>query len=494
MVDKSLASLLVDDSGLRPVEGIEGYPLEFYNFMMMYFGEHMSHRVAPLHLEFCEAIKYRRSAVGAPRTFAKSIILSCFYPIFLALREPKTQVVIVSATQFLAQNQIMQRIKVEIETNELLIRDYGEMVTDKWKADFLRLPNRSEILCRSVTSQVRGLHPTVMILDDAENDEEVMTPEGRDQFMAFMKRRIMPTMNFEKCQVLMVGTILHEDSYLSRVVNGLEPGWRARLYRALSDDGESIWPHLWSKERLAEEKRTMGSDAFEQEYMGNPIPDGKRAFKPEDFQYIEAKNIPLAVNRFVTVDPAIGQKQENDDTAIAIVSMDFEHNIYIEEFVGGHLIPNEIIQALFDIYARKKVLVTGIETVAFQKCLHYMFQDECRRRHQYPLIEEVMSDGTRKDFRIRALQPYYQNKKIFHVKGAPGMDKYERQLLGFPTGRHDDYPDAVAQVLKIMRPGAKPKAPKPHPDSFEAAFQRQCNRHEAEEIWGNQNVGGSTWQ
>lgn len=488
----SLASLSQNDSTIRPVDGIDRYPLEFYNFMMLYFKEHMTHRVSPLHLEFCEAIKYRRVAVAAPRQFAKSMILSCFYPIFLALKEPKAQIVIVSATQFLSINQIMQRIKLELETNELLIRDYGEMITDKWKADFLRLPNRSEILCRSVTSQVRGLHPTVMILDDAESDEEVMTPEGRDQFMSFMKRRVMPTLNYEKCQLLMVGTILHPDSYLNRVANGQELGWYSRLYRALTDDGVSIWPHLFPKQRLLEEKRTLGTDVFEQEFMNNPIPDGKRAFRAGWFKSIEASNIPPAVNRFVTVDPAIGQEEQHDDTAIAIISMDFERNIYIEEFVGGHLIPNEIIQALFDIYVRKKVLVTGVETVAFQKCLHYMFQDECRRRQQYPLIEEVKSDGTRKEFRIRALQPYYENGKVYHVKGAPGMEKYERQLLSFPTGRHDDYPDAVAQVLKIMRPGQKPKAPAPHPDSFQAAFDRICARTETESVWGNQTIG--TWQ
>lgn len=490
----SLASLSQDDSTIRPVDGIESYPLEFYNFMMFYFKEHMTHRVAPLHLELCEAIKYRRVGIAAPRQFGKSIILSCFYPIFIALKEPKSQVVIVSATQFLSMNQIMQRIKIELETNQLLIADYGEMITDKWKADFLRLPNRSEILSRSATSQIRGLHPRIMILDDSENDEEVMSVDGRDQFLSFIKRQVMPTLNYEQCQLLMVGTILHPESYLNRVVSGLEPGWYARLYRAFTDEGESIWPHLFPKAKLLEEKRNLGTDVFEQEFMNNPIPDGKRAFKPEWFKYIQASEIPKAVNRFVTVDPAIAQGESSDDTAIAIVSMDHDRNLYIEEFVGGHLIPNETIQALFDIYDRKKVLVTGIESVAFQKCLHYMFQDECRRRHKYPLIEEVKSDGTRKEFRIRALQPYYENGKVFHVKGAQNMEKYERQLLSFPTGRHDDYPDAVAQVLKIMRPGSKPKAPPPHPDSFQAAFDRLCANKEKEEVWGNQHArAGYEW-
>jgi len=489
-----LAGLSQDDSKLRMIEGIDQYPLEFYNFMVYYFPHYMTHKPSDLHLEFCQAIKYKMVALAAPREFAKSMILSCFYPIFLVLREPKSQVVIISATQFLSMNQIMQRIKIELETNQALINDFGEMVTDKWKADFLRLPNGSEILCRSVTSQVRGLHPTVMILDDAENDEEVITPEGRDLFMSFMKRRVMPTLNYEKCQLLMVGTILHPDSYLNRACNSLEPGWYARLYRAITDEGESVWPAMFPMDILDEKKRVLGTDVFEQEFMNNPIPDGKRAFKPEWFKYIEASQIPAAVNRFVTVDPAIGQEEQNDDTAIAIVAMDHEKNIYVEEFVGGHMIPNEIIQALFGIYERKKVLVTGVETVAFQKCLHYMFQDECRRRHQYPLIEEVKSDGTRKDFRIRALQPYYENGKVYHVKGAQGIDKLERQLLTFPAGRHDDYPDSLAQVLKIIRPGQKPKAPPPHPDSFQAAFNRVCEKNETEAVWGNHNIrAGYEW-
>ena len=490
----SLASLSQDDSGVRPVEGIENYPIEFYNFSMLYFKDQMTHAVSDLQLEYAEAVKYRYSAIQAPRHFAKSIWLSCFYPIFLALREPRSQIVVVSATQFLSMNQIMQRIRTELETNELLIRDFGEMVTDKWKADFLRLPNRSEILCRSVTSQIRGLHPTAIILDDAENDEEVATPEGRDEFMAFMKKRVMPAVLRDKCQLLLVGTILHEDSYLNRVMNGLELGWRARFYKAETEDGRSIWPSLFPYDKLQEEKRRIGTDAYEQEFMGNPIPDGKRMFRAEWFQEIDAKDVPAAVNRFVTVDPAIGQKQNNDDTAIVISSMDFDRNIYVEEVIAQHMIPNEIIQTLFGIYERKKVLVTGIEMVGFQKTLQYQMADEGRRRHKYPLIEELKSDGTRKEFRIRALQPYFENKKVFFVKGNAGIEKLKRQLLSFPTGRFDDCADAFAYVLQVMRPGQRPKAPPPHPDSFQAAFDRICERRETPDVWGNQNLEEPTLQ
>ena len=73
----TLAALSQDDSKARPVEGIESYPLEFYNFAMMYFRDHMSHEVSGLHLEYAEAVKWRYSAIAAPRHFAKSVWLSC---------------------------------------------------------------------------------------------------------------------------------------------------------------------------------------------------------------------------------------------------------------------------------------------------------------------------------------------------------------------------------------------------------------------------------
>ena len=247
-------------------------------------------------------------------------------------------------------------------------------------------------------------------------------------------------------------------------------------------------------EKLREEKIRMGTDVYEQEFMGNPIPDGKRMFRQEWFQEIDAEAVPKAVNRFVTVDPAIGQKQNNDDTAIVISSMDCDRNIYVEEVIAQHIIPNEIIQTLFGIYERKKVMVTGIEMVGFQKTLQYQMADESRRRHKYPLIEELKSDGTRKEFRIRALQPYFENRKVYFVKGNQGIEKLKRQLLSFPTGRFDDCADAFSYLLQIMRPGAKPKAPAPHPDSFQAAFDRICERRERPDVWGNQSVGEPTWQ
>lgn len=487
MTIKDYSDVSFTGSGLRKVLGVEEYGEKFFGFMLKYFQHYLTHSPSPMHREFTDLVKFSRVAIAAPRTFAKSIIMSTIYPIFVALKEPKSRIVIVSATSFLATD-LIRRIKGEFEGNEFFRLDFGDLTSDKWREDHIVLSNGSEIIARSVTSQIRGLHPKVLILDDAENDEEAMSEDGRDGFQRFMKNTIMPTLNFEHCQLLMVGTLLHPESYLTRVVNGHELGWTSRLYRAITNDNKSLWPDLWSLARLNDMKRDLGTDAFEQEFQNNPIPDNQRAFKKAWFQNISSENVPKLVNRFVTVDPAIALGEKNDDTAICIVSVDSEKNMYVEECISGKMIPNEIIQTLFSIYERKKVLVTGIETIAFAKTLHYMFQDECRRRKVYPHIEELKSDGRRKTWRIRALQPYFEQGKIFFVQGGEGLEKLEKQLLSFPTGRFDDCADALAYVLSIMRPGQKPKPEPLHPDSFDGVLDRLERERNVQEVWGNHQI------
>ena len=45
--------------------------------------------------------------------------------------------------------------------------------------------------------------------------------------------------------------------------------------------------------------------------------------------------------------------------------------------------------------------------------------------------------------RSRPLAARYDGGKVFHLRGAPGIEDYEMEAVGFPNGRHDDLVDAA---------------------------------------------------
>ena len=96
---------------MRKVLGVEEYGEKFFGFMLKYFQHYLTHSPSSDAPGVSGLVgKFRGLQIAAPGTFAKSIIMSTIYPIFVALKEPKSRIVIVSATSFLATD-LIRRIK-----------------------------------------------------------------------------------------------------------------------------------------------------------------------------------------------------------------------------------------------------------------------------------------------------------------------------------------------------------------------------------------------
>jgi len=152
-------------------------------------------------------------------------------------------------------------IVYEIENNELLKEDYGDLkpeMPDKWTDGAIITSTGVKIEAIGVGAKIRGrkhlqFRPDRLIFDDIENDENVATKEQREKlakwfFSAALNARA-------KCisKVRIIGTILHYDSLLSNLTDPEKyKAWRKLLYRSVNyyKDGTaySLWPDNWTLE------------------------------------------------------------------------------------------------------------------------------------------------------------------------------------------------------------------------------------------------------
>ncbi|MDA2917521.1 hypothetical protein MYX64_11900, partial [Nitrospinae bacterium AH_259_B05_G02_I21] len=172
--------------------------------------------------------------------------------------------------------------------------DYGDLVGRKWTETEIILANNVKILARGAGASMRGLRhgphrPDLIVADDLENDETVESPLSREKMTRWFDRALLNCLA-PGGTMLVVGTVLHYDSLLSRLLKRGGDFW-TKKYAAVRPDGTPLWPERWPIARLEAKKRQIGRAAFDQEFQNEPIDSEARIFREETFGYYETEAI-----------------------------------------------------------------------------------------------------------------------------------------------------------------------------------------------------------
>lgn len=223
------------------------------------------------------------------------------------------------------------------------------------------------------------------------------------------------------------------------------PNWSVVYERAIRDDGSLLFPERLTHDFLEEQRRTMGSYLFANQYQNEVIPDDEKVFKAQWYRLWAS--LPKTSYRFAFVDPAIGQAKHNDYTGITVIEADPDGFWYVRLAARYRLTPTEIISKLFDLHAEYKLQVIGIEVVAYQEALLYILDQEMRRRGQILPVKGVARGAQSKQTRILGLVPRFEWGRIMM---APGQTDFEDEYASFPRGSHDDILDSLASLEELV--------------------------------------------
>lgn len=260
--------------------------------------------------------------------------------------------------------------------------------------------------------------------------------------------------------------------------------WSVVYKKAYNQDGSLFYPEKLSQEFLENAKRTMGSYLFANQYLNEITPAEEQIFKPHWVKYydhipiVDGKRIELKT--FAMIDPAIGQQDNNDYTGITVIHTSVEGHWYVDVAMRVRLTPTEIVNKVFEINNIYKPDVIGIEVVAFQKILLYLFDEEMRKRKvQLPLKGVTPGNDKTKEMRISALAPRFEWGNISIKRN---MFDLENELYTFPRSSHDDILDSLAlQNFIVSYPLIAKDAnerPSPNAPNYESWYIRNLRRRE----------------
>jgi len=202
-----------------------------------------------------QATKNRRAriALAAPRGHAKSTIVSLVFALWCLLYDKEKLILLVSNTEDQAV-KFLRDIREQIESNPLICADFPEICQVKkkkpWSRRQIQLPTGAMVFAYGVNQQIRGIkknkyRPSLIIADDMENLEQAESEEQRDKLREWFHRTLLNAGD-SRTNVVIVGTILHQDSILAELTNSQRsPGWASKKYRAVEQFATDV--SLWEK-------------------------------------------------------------------------------------------------------------------------------------------------------------------------------------------------------------------------------------------------------
>jgi predicted phage terminase large subunit-like protein len=227
------------------------------------------------------------------------------------------------------------------------------------------------------------------------------------------------------------------------------------------DAGHTHWPEYMSDDAIREEMESYRAQGLLDLWFmerRNLVTAGEDAvFRAEMFQWYgesEARLTERGIETFLLVDPAKSASTKADETAIVAVGIDLKTGyLYVREVRVGHWHPDEIYAEIAAMVRFWGAVVVGVETASLVDFVVRPMMDYLTAHGVMIAIEPLKTNNRSKEDRIKALAPYYRQKRIFHNR--VGCGALEQQLLAFPRARRDDASDAMAYVVQLLELGGR---------------------------------------
>ena len=268
----------------------------------------------------------QRTVIICSRDHGKSVFMHSWVAWKLIFEEPPYQMLYISSNQ--KQTLVHMRDIDKIFTHPMLKKFKPAR---GWAIGNITLTNGNQILERSVGSQIRGLHPQEIVIDDPLKE---FSMSGIQKVTDWFYGDMIPTLH-HTASLRVIGTpFSYTDIYQQLAEN---EAYTVRTYPCLNALNEPLWAERWNYEALMARKAEVGSLMFTREYMCVPISTGTSLFSPEHLDNAKNKDLVLkplkreGYKYFVGVDPAIST--DGDYNVITVIEMDEDENksiVYVD--------------------------------------------------------------------------------------------------------------------------------------------------------------------
>lgn len=418
-------------------------------------------------------------------------------------RNPAVTVLYVSATASLAEKQL--RAIQQMLTSPIYRRYWPEMVHEdegkraRWNTTEIEVdhPLRKEegvrdptVIARGITANITGHHCDIAVLDDLVVPRNAYTEEGRNNVMALYSQ--LASIETTGSKEWVVGTRYHPDDLYSHLLS-----MEAIVYededtlesttipiyevfeRVVEDSfnrdgtGKYLWERTVRKDgkafgfdrrQLAIKKaKYLSKEQFYAQYYNDPNDPSVEKIKLSDIQYYNPKFLSQnngfwyykdrKLNVYAAMDFAFSTSKKADYTAIVVIGVDFENNVYVLDIIRFKTTKiSEMFMKLLAAYNKWDFRKVAAEVSVAQVAIVREFKNYMKSEGVFFRIEEhrpTRKDGSKEERIDSILSPRYENHMVYHPKGSLCHALESELIQNRPE--HDDIKDALASAINIAK-------------------------------------------
>ncbi len=464
------------------------------------------HRVLGLvHTEICQwwtrQERKPNQLLLLPRDHAKSA-LTAYRCAQRIAKQPDVRILYLSSTANLAEKQL-KSIK-DILTSDIFMHYWPEHIfreegkRAKWTNSEIEVdhPLRSvegirdpTVFTGGLTTSFTGLHADVVVLDDVVVYENAYTKEGREKVKS--QYSLLNSIAGAEAEEWVAGTRyeprdLYGDLIKMEVeiyddegnVIGREPIYEVfeRQVESLGDGtGQFLWPRQqrhdgkwfgFNREILAQKRaKYLDRRQFRAQYYNDPNDITDSPIDRSNFQYYDKKFLSRTsgvwyykdrrLNVFASLDFAFSVSKTADYTALVVIGIDFEKNIYvldIERIRTDKI--SEYFKLILDMHIKWDFRKLRAEVNVAQEPIVKELKQSYIKKHGLSLsIDEhrpTRAQGSKEERVHAILEPKYDNLSMWHYQGGECQTLEDELVLQRPP--HDDVKDALASAIDIAIP------------------------------------------
>lgn len=407
-----------------------------------------------------------REILVLPPGSAKSTMASWLFPTYFLGRFPKASVIAASHTAGFAERWGRRCRNLLAEDVYKSVFPGTQVASDSAAAGQWSTTAGGEYTAIGAGGRVQGRRADLLIIDDPIGSrEDADSKLIRDQLWQWYKFDLFPRLK-PNARVIVCQTRYHQEDLAGMLLATEGEKWnqlhvRMEAVEGFHDPlgrapGERLWKEWFTQEMVDDAKKDPRT--WTSLYQGDPTPIGGGALKKSWVQYYDSPDF-AGMPKIMLVDPSGGRNKEKSDfTAIWVLALGEDENIYVCDILRDRLNLTERTEAVFRLHKKWKPVQVRFEVYGLQSDVEHIKTVQNQRNYRFA-ITEVGGTRISKEDRILRLVPYFERGRFwfprqFNYTDYSGQVKdlvhvfIEEELCVFPVGAHDDMLDALSRIAE----------------------------------------------
>lgn len=454
--------------------------LDFTRFTFSEFRESWHHRLVASKLDQFVKGEIKNLAITMPPRHTKSELVSRRLPAFIFGVNPNAKIISCSYGADLAamMNRDVQKIITSPEYKEVFPNttlNESNVRTDS-HGSYLRNSEIFEIVgykgiykCAGVGGSITGFGFDYGIIDDPiRNRADAESPTYRQNIKNWYNS-VFRTRKQKGAGILITLTRWQEDDLLGWVLDLAAKNPNVDQFElislpALSEEplapydertgpNQALWDEEFSTEDMLRTKETLTTYEWLSLYQQRPSAAAGNLVKKENFKYCTLQNniLDLGTKKYLlnqckifqTCDPAASTKTSADYFVLATWAQTPLNELALIDLIRTRLETPDQVPLFKQQYIRWHPVFQAVEKTGLGISLY-----QTLLREGLP-VQKIEADSD-KVTRFIPAATRISAGVVYFLAGAPWLNDYETELLGFPNAAHDDMVDCTSTACAVV--------------------------------------------